>query len=457
MRSGGFDMRGGSGEAVAVARDVASSSPSKNASALDVMRYQTITPDSLPLANGSGSGSGSSSSRKLPALAPRPSPDTLPLANGSGSGNGSGSSSSRKLPLLAPRPSPDAAAGESSRLASYLAATSLEQHKPARSLVIRSPARDPPTSFSFQPSNLDIGTGAPDIPVRLQWGHNKRSRRRRASSPLLPTPAPTPAPETPAQARRRDTSPLLPTPAPAPTPVPETPAQARRRASMKLQRRAAAASASASAAVPAEKLMPPPSARGAPNVRIVSPLPPRAAAVAAANALHGRTVAIQQQRSVEEARASAGAEQQQKQPAAAVVKAENQQQQQLPARPHRATEKEKGKAPALPESPRQQQKPQAQQQQPTELQKLVAAARPELPRIQTQLSRKEKEEDFLAMKGTKLPVRPKRRPKAVEKNVSMIYPGQWLSEVSRTRYMVREKKSRKRKGGGLKAMESDSD
>ncbi|KAM0865523.1 hypothetical protein ACQ4PT_043223 [Festuca glaucescens] len=423
MRTAGFDMRG-SGEAVAVARDVASSSPSKNASALDVMRYQTISPDSLPLANGSGSGSGSSSSRKLP--------------------------------LLAPRPSTDAAAGDSSRLASYLAATSLEQHKPARSLVIRSPARDQghlPSSFAFQPSTFAIGTGAPDIPVRLQWGHNKRSRRRRDSSPLLPTP--TPAPETPAQARRRDTSPLLPTPAPAPTPAPETPAQARRRASIKLQRRAAAASASASApasaAVPAEKLMPPPSARGAPNVRIVSSLPPRAAA---ANALHGRTVAIQQQRSAEEARA--GAEPQQKQqPAAALVKAENQQQQ-PPPRPHRATEKEKGKAPAVPESPRQPQ--QQQKPQPTELQKLVAAARPELPRIQTQLSRKEKEEDFLAMKGTKLPVRPKRRPKAVEKNVSMIYPGQWLSEVSRSRYMVREKKSRKEKRkGGLKAMDSDSD
>jgi hypothetical protein len=38
--AGGFDVRGGSVEAVAVAaREVASSSPSKNTSALDVMRY----------------------------------------------------------------------------------------------------------------------------------------------------------------------------------------------------------------------------------------------------------------------------------------------------------------------------------------------------------------------------------------------------------------------------------
>jgi hypothetical protein len=41
--AGGFDMRGGSVEAVAVAaREVASSSPSKNTSALDVMRYPPI-------------------------------------------------------------------------------------------------------------------------------------------------------------------------------------------------------------------------------------------------------------------------------------------------------------------------------------------------------------------------------------------------------------------------------
>jgi hypothetical protein len=43
----------------------------------------------------------------------------------------------------------------------------------------------------------------------------------------------------------------------------------------------------------------------------------------------------------------------------------------------------------------------------------------ELPRIYTTLSRKEKEEDFLAMKGTKLPQRPKRRPKNVEKAVNV--------------------------------------
>jgi hypothetical protein len=53
----------------------------------------------------------------------------------------------------------------------------------------------------------------------------------------------------------------------------------------------------------------------------------------------------------------------------------------------------------------------------------ASAAKPapklELPRIYTTLSRKEKEEDFMAMKGTKLPQRPKRRPKNVEKAVNV--------------------------------------
>jgi len=43
----------------------------------------------------------------------------------------------------------------------------------------------------------------------------------------------------------------------------------------------------------------------------------------------------------------------------------------------------------------------------------------EVPRIYTTLSRKEKEDDFMAMKGTKLPQRPKRRPKNVEKTINV--------------------------------------
>lgn len=39
----------------------------------------------------------------------------------------------------------------------------------------------------------------------------------------------------------------------------------------------------------------------------------------------------------------------------------------------------------------------------------------EWPRIYIALSRKEKEEDFLVMKGTKLPHRPRKRPKNIDK------------------------------------------
>jgi len=43
----------------------------------------------------------------------------------------------------------------------------------------------------------------------------------------------------------------------------------------------------------------------------------------------------------------------------------------------------------------------------------------ELPRIYISLSRKEKEDDFLAMKGTKLPQRPKKRAKNVDKTLQV--------------------------------------
>ena len=39
----------------------------------------------------------------------------------------------------------------------------------------------------------------------------------------------------------------------------------------------------------------------------------------------------------------------------------------------------------------------------------------EWPRIYLSLSRKEKEDDFMSMKGSKLPQRPKKRPKNVDK------------------------------------------
>ncbi|CAN1225873.1 hypothetical protein LINGRAPRIM_LOCUS1027 [Linum grandiflorum] len=91
----------------------------------------------------------------------------------------------------------------------------------------------------------------------------------------------------------------------------------------------------------------------------------------------------------------------------------------------------------------------------------TAAAAPvervEWPRIFLSLSRKEKEDDFLAMKGTKLPQRPKKRAKNVDRGLQYCFPGMWLSDLTKSRYEVREKKSVKKqqqKRRGLKGMES---
>lgn len=78
----------------------------------------------------------------------------------------------------------------------------------------------------------------------------------------------------------------------------------------------------------------------------------------------------------------------------------------------------------------------------------------EWPRIAIALTRKEKEEDFFIFKGSKLPQRPKKRPKVAEKALLFCTPGNWLGDLSRGRYDVREKKSTKKKPRGLKAMDS---
>nr|CAB3497980.1 unnamed protein product [Digitaria exilis] len=80
-----------------------------------------------------------------------------------------------------------------------------------------------------------------------------------------------------------------------------------------------------------------------------------------------------------------------------------------------------------------------------------------LPRFFIALSNKEKEEDFMAMKGCKLPQRPKKRPKLMQKCLHMVSPGAWLSDLSHERYEVREKKSSKKRARGLKALSLESD
>ncbi|KAJ9697704.1 hypothetical protein PVL29_007027 [Vitis rotundifolia] len=82
------------------------------------------------------------------------------------------------------------------------------------------------------------------------------------------------------------------------------------------------------------------------------------------------------------------------------------------------------------------------------------------PKLFISLSSKEKEEDFMAMKGCKLPQRPKKRAKLIQKTLLLVSPGAWLSDLCQERYEVREKKASKKRPRGLKAMgsmESDSE
>ncbi|KAG6472513.1 hypothetical protein ZIOFF_069978 [Zingiber officinale] len=80
-----------------------------------------------------------------------------------------------------------------------------------------------------------------------------------------------------------------------------------------------------------------------------------------------------------------------------------------------------------------------------------------LPRFFVSLSNKEKEEEFMAMKGCKLPQRPKKRSKFVQKCILLVSPGAWLSDLSQERYVVREKKGSRKRRSGLKAMPMESD
>ncbi|KAK3011432.1 hypothetical protein RJ639_012034 [Escallonia herrerae] len=80
------------------------------------------------------------------------------------------------------------------------------------------------------------------------------------------------------------------------------------------------------------------------------------------------------------------------------------------------------------------------------------------PKLYITLSSKEKEEDFLAMKGCKPPQRPKKRAKVIQRTLLLVSPGAWLTDMCQERYEVREKKSSKKRPRGLKAMGSmDSD
>ncbi|KAD4384323.1 hypothetical protein E3N88_24491 [Mikania micrantha] len=82
------------------------------------------------------------------------------------------------------------------------------------------------------------------------------------------------------------------------------------------------------------------------------------------------------------------------------------------------------------------------------------------PKLYIALTSKEKEEDFMAMKGCKPSHRPKKRAKMIQRTILLVSPGAWLTDMCQERYEVREKKSTKKRPTGLKAMgsmESDSE
>ncbi|KAL4304301.1 hypothetical protein GQ457_10G002000 [Hibiscus cannabinus] len=84
------------------------------------------------------------------------------------------------------------------------------------------------------------------------------------------------------------------------------------------------------------------------------------------------------------------------------------------------------------------------------------------PKFVIALTNKEKEEDFMAIKGSKLPQRPKKRAKFIQRTLNLVSPGAWLCDLTLERYEVREKKISKKRPRGLKAMgntnmESDSE
>ncbi|KAG0538921.1 hypothetical protein BDA96_03G278600 [Sorghum bicolor] len=385
----------GAVEVHAIGRDVASPSPLRlrDAPALDMMRYQRLSPDCLPLGNGGGGGGGSAVPRKQASRSSFIRDDDAP-----------------------------AVATDGSRLASYLAASPPES-KPLRARAPqpaplssatagRSPAREQAhhhtsdSSDTASPSSTG-GGGAVVGDVLLQWGHNKRSRCRRDSATAAPS------------AQRRQS--------------------AVGGGGVKIQRRASA---------PAEKLMPPPPTttaagsytRGS-NLRSASSFPSRASASASTAAVgshhlphHHRSVeerSAQKRSSPDKGHKSASAMD-------AVLHMESKNYHHHHHHHHDSPLTSNGAATTAAEK--------------------LGVERFELPRIYISLSRKEKEDDFLAMKGSKLPQRPKKRAKNVDKTLQFVFPGMWLPDLTKGRYEVREKKCVKKKRRGLKGMESmDSD
>ncbi|KAG8472975.1 hypothetical protein CXB51_034893 [Gossypium anomalum] len=70
------------------------------------------------------------------------------------------------------------------------------------------------------------------------------------------------------------------------------------------------------------------------------------------------------------------------------------------------------------------------------------------------LSRKEKEEDFMAMNECKPLQRPKKKAKIIQRSLLLVSHGVWLTDMWQQRCEVREKNSSKKRPRGLKVIGS---
>lgn len=70
--------------------------------------------------------------------------------------------------------------------------------------------------------------------------------------------------------------------------------------------------------------------------------------------------------------------------------------------------------------------------------RLRGAEKRERSKFSVSLSREEIEQDFMAMTGKKLPRRPTKRPKTLQKQLDTLFPGLWLTEITADSYKVSE-------------------
>ncbi|KAK1416133.1 hypothetical protein QVD17_31921 [Tagetes erecta] len=68
----------------------------------------------------------------------------------------------------------------------------------------------------------------------------------------------------------------------------------------------------------------------------------------------------------------------------------------------------------------------------------------ERPKFSVSLSRREVDEDFMAIAGRRLPRKPKKRPRVVQKQLDTLFPGLWLSEITADMYKVADEDTGKR-------------